>query len=208
MEMTHFRRKGNRARGSDVADRGERSVYRSAAESTELVICITAHVEDRMVDENAMGPKRPVHSWKRMLLMATVNPTFVAIQNPTVLACRLRGSQSAVLAFQQNWPRGTDARMGNQDVAETLSRLGRLEDGAGASFRDQSHDDPPLDQDRAAGPGLAGRSARRFAAPSGGSQVDIYKAIIDARLEEFPRLSARRLFDEVRAAGDPGRSYD
>ncbi len=55
MEMTHFRRKGNRARGSEAADRGERSVYRCAAESTELVICMTAHVEDRMVDENAMG---------------------------------------------------------------------------------------------------------------------------------------------------------
>jgi len=38
--------------------------------------------------------------------------------------------------------------------------------------------------------------------------VDPYKAIIDARLEEFPRLSAWRLFVEVRAAGDPGRSDD
>ena len=31
-----------------------------------------------------------------------------------------------------------------------------------------------------------------------------YKAIIDARLEAFPKLSAKRLFDEVRAAGYPG----
>ena len=31
-----------------------------------------------------------------------------------------------------------------------------------------------------------------------------YTGIIDARLEKFPRLSATRLFDEVRAAGYPG----
>ena len=35
-------------------------------------------------------------------------------------------------------------------------------------------------------------------------KLDPYKAIIDDRLREFPRLSARRLFDEVRAAGYPG----
>ena len=33
---------------------------------------------------------------------------------------------------------------------------------------------------------------------------DPYKGIIDARLEAFPKLSAKRLFDEVRAAGYPG----
>jgi len=32
-------------------------------------------------------------------------------------------------------------------------------------------------------------------------KLDPYKAIINARLEAFPRLSAKRLFDEVRAAG-------
>ena len=35
-------------------------------------------------------------------------------------------------------------------------------------------------------------------------KLDPYKAIIAARLEEFPRLSAQRLFDEVRAAGYSG----
>ena len=35
-------------------------------------------------------------------------------------------------------------------------------------------------------------------------KLDPYKAIIDARLEEFPRLSAQRLFEEVRVAGYPG----
>ena len=35
-------------------------------------------------------------------------------------------------------------------------------------------------------------------------KLDPYKAIIDARLEAFPMLSAKQLFDEVRAAGYPG----
>ena len=42
-------------------------------------------------------------------------------------------------------------------------------------------------------------------------KLDPYKGIIDDRLREFPRLSARRLFDEVREAGYPGgygRVYD
>ena len=35
-------------------------------------------------------------------------------------------------------------------------------------------------------------------------KLDTYKAIIDARLEAFPKLSAKRLFDEVCAAGYSG----
>jgi len=35
-------------------------------------------------------------------------------------------------------------------------------------------------------------------------KLDPYKGIIGARLEEYPRLSARRLYDEVRAAGYTG----
>ena len=35
-------------------------------------------------------------------------------------------------------------------------------------------------------------------------KLDPYKALIDDRLREFPRLSARQLFDEVRATGYPG----
>ena len=38
-------------------------------------------------------------------------------------------------------------------------------------------------------------------------KLDPYKGIIDARLEAFLKLSAKRLFDEVRAAGYPG-SYE
>lgn len=35
-------------------------------------------------------------------------------------------------------------------------------------------------------------------------KVDAYRGIIQTRLEEFPRLSAKRLFDEIRAAGYTG----
>ncbi len=35
-------------------------------------------------------------------------------------------------------------------------------------------------------------------------KLDPYKALIDARLETYPKLSAKRLFEEVRAAGYPG----
>ena len=55
-----------------------------------------------------------------------------------------------------------------------------------------------LDRDLSAG-------ARGYAPrPPVAHKLDPYKGIIDARLEEFPKLSAKRLFDEVRAAGYPG----
>ena len=40
--------------------------------------------------------------------------------------------------------------------------------------------------------------------PAAVHKLDPYKAIIDSRLEEFPGLSAQRLFDEVQAAGYAG----
>ena len=40
--------------------------------------------------------------------------------------------------------------------------------------------------------------------PLMGHKLDAYKGIIDARLEEYPKLSAKRLFDEIRAAGYAG----
>ena len=52
-----------------------------------------------------------------------------------------------------------------------------------------------LDQDLAAG--ARGYTPR----PPVAHKLDPYKGIIDARLEAFPKLSAKRLFDEVRAAG-------
>ena len=51
---------------------------------------------------------------------------------------------------------------------------------------------------------LSGGGTRYKARSPVGHKLDPYKGIIDARLEEFPRLSAKRLFDEVRAAGYTG----
>ena len=58
-----------------------------------------------------------------------------------------------------------------------------------------------LDRDPSAG-------ARGYAPrPPVTHKLDPYKGVIDARLEAYPKLSAKRLFDEVRAAGYPG-SYE
>ena len=50
----------------------------------------------------------------------------------------------------------------------------------------------------------AGEGTQYRARPAVEHKLDPYKGIIEARLEEYPRLSARRLFDEVRAAGYTG----
>ena len=58
-----------------------------------------------------------------------------------------------------------------------------------------------LDRDPSAG-------ARGYAPrPPVTHKLDPYKGVIDARLGAYPKLSAKRLFDEVRAAGYPG-SYE
>ena len=55
-----------------------------------------------------------------------------------------------------------------------------------------------LDRDLSSG---SGRYSPRPAVPH---KLAPYTGIVEARLEEFPGLSAKRLFDEVRAAGYPG----
>ena len=59
------------------------------------------------------------------MLVATVNPTFVANENATVLACCFVRSRAAVVMKSPRMERGKDVRMGDQDVAEALSRAGR-----------------------------------------------------------------------------------
>ncbi len=51
---------------------------------------------------------------------------------------------------------------------------------------------------------LEGGGTRYSMRPAVGHKLDPYKGIIEARLEEFPRLSAKRLYDEVQAAGYAG----
>ena len=55
-----------------------------------------------------------------------------------------------------------------------------------------------LDRDLAAG------ETRYSPRPRRRHKLDAYKGIIDERLAEYPRLTAQRLFDEVRAAGYEG----
>ena len=47
-------------------------------------------------------------------------------------------------------------------------------------------------------------AVRCSARPSAEHKLDPHRGIIRDRLAEFPKLSARRLFEEVRAAGHPG----
>ena len=51
---------------------------------------------------------------------------------------------------------------------------------------------------------LSSGGSRYAPRPPAPHKLDPYTGIIDARLEEYPGLSAQRLFDEVRAAGYPG----
>ena len=51
---------------------------------------------------------------------------------------------------------------------------------------------------------LAGGGTRYRPRPEVAHKLDRYKGIIEERLGEFPRLSAKRLYDEVRAAGYTG----
>ena len=53
---------------------------------------------------------------------------------------------------------------------------------------------------------LSSGGARYSPRPAVPHKLAPYTGIIEARLEEFPGLSATRLFDEVRAAGYPGGS--
>ena len=95
--------------------------------------------------------------------------------------------------------------MGDQDVVEALSGPGRLEGGAVEAVRGEPSDDPQLGRYRPTGPGSGRPGARGYSPrPPVAHKLAPYKAIIDARLEAFPKLSAKRLFDEVRAAGYPG----
>jgi len=51
---------------------------------------------------------------------------------------------------------------------------------------------------------LDDEAVRYKSRPPVAKKIDAYRGIIEVRLTEFPRLSAKRLFDEVRAAGYTG----
>ena len=82
-----------------------------------------------------------------------------------------------------------------QGVAKT-----ELARGLGVSRRTIYHwiETGQLDRDLDAGP------VRYRPRPAVATKLDPYKGIIEARLEAFPRLTAQRLFEEIRAGGYPG----
>ena len=100
--------------------------------------------------------------------------------------------------------RGANARMGDEDAAEALSATGRLEGSVGETLRGEPPDDPRMGRDGSVGPDLSSGGGRYSPRPAVPHKLAPYTGIVEARLEEFPGLSAKRLFDEVRAAGYPG----
>ena len=111
----------------------------------------------------------------------------------------------AMLALPTERERCADVRMGDQDVVEALlgsraSRRRSCRGGSGVNCRTIHYwiETGQLERDPSAG-------ARGYAPrPPVTHKLDPYKGVIDARLEAYPKLSATRLFDEVRAAGYPG----
>ena len=109
-----------------------------------------------------------------------------------------------LLAMPTETERRTDAWMGDQDVVEALLGTGRLEDGVVEALRGESGDDSQLDQDRSVGTRHVSGCEAIQPSSAVAHKLDPYKRIINERLEQFPKLSAKRLFDEVGAAGYPG----
>ena len=97
-----------------------------------------------------------------------------------------------------------DVRMGDQDAVEALPGAGRLEGRVARRFggsRRTIHawiESGQLDRDLSSG------ASRYSPWPRVAQKLDPYKELIEVRLGEFPKLSAKRLFDEVRAAGYDG----
>jgi transposase len=59
----------------------------------------------------------------------------------------------------------------------------------------------PLDRDGAAGSGLDNEAVSYKPRAPIGRKLDPYREIIQERLQAFPRLTAERIFEEIRAAG-------
>ena len=148
-------------------------------------------------------PSDPVHPQGRTV---GSNCKSLICGNPKLhsFGLSVTAHRAAMLAEPTERERCANAWMGDQDVVEVLFGTGRLEGGAverfGVNRRTIHHwvKTGQLDRDLSAG-------ARGYAPrPPMTHKLDPYKGIIDARLEAFPKLSAKRLFDEVCAAGYPG----
>ena len=98
------------------------------------------------------------------VVAATVNFPFVATKSCTPWWLAGSAPRSTLLTSSTGKERGSDARMGDEDVAETLPGPGRLEGRVVETLRGESPDDPRVGRDGAVGPGP--RRRRRGSARS------------------------------------------
>lgn len=103
-----------------------------------------------------------------------------------------------VVALPQYWGTEVDSRVALATSAKTKNADGL--DGHVFARGEPAHD-PQLGDDGTTRAGSGSQRASVFVAPPVARKLDPYKPIIDARLAAFPKLSAKRLFDEIHAAG-------
>ena len=101
----------------------------------------------------------------------------------------------------QDRPRHRDESVVHHFAQGRLEGSTRLEDDAGGG---ELLAIEAVTQNEAIIAVIEGTPSLMLSMASVAHKLDPYKAIIDARLEAFPKLSAKRLFDEVRAADYPG----
>ena len=139
------------------------------------------------------------------VLAATANFPFVATENCTPWWLAGSAPCSTLLTSSTGRERGSDARMGDEDVAEALPGPGRLEGRVVEALRGESADDPRVGRDGAAGPrpvvGWLALLAATAGAPQAGSgeQLGDGGAVPVGVALEFQVLTAVRS-GEVRGA--------
>ena len=106
-----------------------------------------------------------------LLLVATVKFPFVATENRTPWWLAGAALRSTMLTTSTTRKRGTDAWMGDEDVAEVLPGTGRLEGGVVETLRGESPDDPRVGRDGSVGPGPVVRWLALRAATTGAPQA-------------------------------------
>ena len=138
------------------------------------------------------------------MLVATANFPFVATENRTLEWLAGSALRSTMLANptarERGQMHGWETRMLLRHYLQRGVSKAALARRFGVSRRTIHEwvETGQLDRDLSSG------GARYSPRPAVPHTLAPYTGIIEARLEEFPGLSAKRLFDEVRAAGYPG----
>ena len=118
-----------------------------------------------------MHPFTTSRTARDRLLVATVKFPFVATENRTLWWLAGAALRSTMLTTSTTRERGTDAWMGDEDVAEVLPGTGRLEGGVVETLRGESPDDPRVGRDGSVGPGPVVRWLALRAATTGAPQA-------------------------------------